>query len=90
MGGWPGEYVAVGGWYSPEAVAEVVTVRGEKVTREQFFWVGGPNPRAGEESPHPVRLRTPPGAADTAAWARRVALAYAAALKQKDAAALAA
>ena len=41
---WPGAYLAVGGWYSPEAVAEVVTVRGEKVVREEFFWVGGPEP----------------------------------------------
>jgi hypothetical protein len=87
--GWPGEYVAVGGWYSPEAVAEVVTARGERVTRQQFFWIGGLNRKAGEKSPHPVRLSTPLGAADTAAAARSVARAYAAALKDKDAAALA-
>jgi hypothetical protein len=86
---WPGDYVTVGGWYTPEAVAEVVTVRGERIAREEFFWVGGPSRRAGEGSPHPVRLRTPLGPADTSAAARGVALAYAAGLRAKDAGRLA-
>lgn len=76
------------GRYSPEAVAEVVTVRGEKVVREDFWWVTGPSLMTGEASPHPARLRTPLGPADTAAAARRMAAAYAAALKAKDAARL--
>ncbi len=62
---WPGDYVSVGGWYTPEAVAEVVTVRGERIAREEFFWVGGPSRRAGDVSPHPVRLRTSLGPSDT-------------------------
>ncbi len=82
---WPGSYVAVGGWYSPEAVAEVVTVRGERIAREDFFWVEGPNTKAGQVSPHPVRLRTRPGPADTSSAAQRVALSYTAALREKDA-----
>jgi hypothetical protein len=86
---WPGDNVAVGGWYSPEAVAEIVTVRGETIAREEFFWITGPNLRAGEKSPHPARLRTPLGPGDTAAAARRVALAYVAGLKTKDAGRLA-
>ena len=55
---WPGDKVAVGGWYSPEAVAEIVTVRGDRIAREEFFWITGPNLKAGEKSPHPARLRT--------------------------------
>jgi hypothetical protein len=86
---WPGDYVAVGGEYNPEAVAEVVTTRGQRIAREEFFWVSGPARRAGEKSPQPASLRTPLGAADTASAARRLARGYAAALRRKDAAALA-
>ena len=82
---WPGDEVAVGGWYSPEAVAEVVTVRGDRILRQEFFWITGPNLKAGEKSPHPARLLTPLGPGDTSAAARRVALAYVAGLKTKDA-----
>ena len=89
MGGVAGRLRPSDGWYSPEAVAELVTVRGEKIVREDFFWVGGPMRKAGETSPHPARLRTPPGPDDTSSAARRVALAYAAALKAKDATTLA-
>jgi hypothetical protein len=86
---WPGSYVAVGGWYGPEAVAEVVTLRGDKIAREDFFWAGGPNTKVGVGSPHPSRLRTPPGPGDTSSVARQVALGYGSALRQKDAAKLA-
>jgi ketosteroid isomerase-like protein len=86
---WPGEYVTFGGSYSPEAVAEVVTMRDDKVVRQEFFWVTGPSVKAGQKSPHPEQLRSRLSAADTAAAARRTARAYAAALKRRDAAALA-
>jgi ketosteroid isomerase-like protein len=85
---WPGSYVAIGGWYTPDAVAEVVTVRGERIAREDFFWIGGPNTRASKARPHPARLRTPPGPGDTSSAARQIALDYASALRHKDAARL--
>jgi len=87
---WPGAYSGLGGSYNPEAVAEVLTVRGGKIVREDFHWVGGPSRKAGEPSPHPARLTTPLEPADTAAAARRTALVYAAALRAKDASRLAA
>ena len=81
----PGVYSAFGGGYDPEAVAEVVTIRGGKVVREDFHWVAGPSRKAGEKGPHPARVRGPLGPADTAAAARRIGLAYAAGMEAKDA-----
>ena len=81
----PGVYSAFGGGYDPEAVAEVVTIRGGEVVREDFHWVAGPSRKAGEKGPHPARVRGPLGPADTAAAARRIGLAYAAGMEAKDA-----
>jgi len=86
---WPGEYLTLGGWYTPEAVAEVVKTRGAQIVREDFFWVLGPDTRAGVSSVHVTGLRAPPGPGDTSDVARRVALGYAGALKNKDAVGLA-
>lgn len=86
---WPGPYPSSDGSYSPEAVAEVVTVRGGKIVREDFHWVSGPTRPAGREVLHPARLRTPLGSGDTAAAARGLARDYAAALRAKDATRLA-
>jgi uncharacterized membrane protein len=86
---WPGTYSPWGGSYNPEAVAELVTVRGDKIVREDFSWVTGPSVKAGEASPHPARLQSPLGSADTAAAAHRIAARYVAALTARDAAKLA-
>jgi hypothetical protein len=67
----------------------VVTTRGDKVVREDFYLVSGPSRPANEPILHPARVSTPLGPSDTAAAARRIALAYAAALRAKDAARLA-
>jgi len=86
---WPGPYPSSDGQYEPEAIAEVVTTRGDKVVREDFYLVSGPSRPANEPILHPTRVSTPLGPSDTAAAAKRIALACAAALRAKDAARLA-